>query len=101
MPDTERLSDEALDALLFLSRLELSPDERSRLKRQAGEIISHFDSLSRIDTSDAQADHSGAVDAGSLRADEIGPSLPVPAMKRLSGNFLDGYFAVPKIIEGE
>ena len=101
MAGKEILTDEILETLLYLSRLGLSSEERIRMKQQAEDIISHFDTLSKFGTEKIIGEAGNEIDADMLRKDEIEESLPVNDVKRLSENFLDGYFSVPGIIGKE
>lgn len=99
--ETERMSDATLDGLLRLSRLDIEAADRAALKDQAGRIIAYFDLLKGYEASAAEADRDAAVGPEALRPDSAEPGLEVRDVKLFAASWLDGYFGVPKIIEGE
>ena len=57
-----------------------------------------MDILSRFDDSENPYDAYPSTDADSLREDEIEKGLDIPDLKKMTGEFMDGYFRVPKVL---
>lgn len=90
------------EAILYLSRLSATEEEKARLTGQVGAILDYFEVLKKYPTGETHVDAAAAVTPADLRADEVQPSLETRAVKTFAVGFLDQYFSVPKILgEGE
>lgn len=99
MNNEKKLIDEdMLEALLYLSRLAPSSVDLKTLKNQTEQIVAYLDILSRFDDSENPYDAYPSTDADSLREDEIEKGLDIPDLKKMTGEFMDGYFRVPKVL---
>ena len=99
MNSEKKLIDEnMLEALLYLSRLAPSSVDIKTLKNQTEQIVAYLDILSRFDDSENPYDAYPSTDADSLREDEIEKGLDIPDLKKMTGEFMDGYFRVPKVL---
>lgn len=95
----KKLIDEnMLEALLYLSRLAPSSVDLKTLKNQTEQIVAYLDILSRFDDSENPYDAYPSTDADSLREDKIEKGLDIPDLKKMTGEFMDGYFRVPKVL---
>lgn len=92
------IDDNMLEALLYLSRLAPSSVDIKTLKNQTEQIVAYLDILSRFDDSENPYDAYPSTDADSLREDEIEKGLDIPDLKKMTGEFMDGYFRVPKVL---
>ena len=92
------IDDNMLEALLYLSRLAPSSVDLKTLKNQTEQIVAYLDILSRFDDSENPYDAYPSTDADSLREDEIEKGLDIPDLKKMTGEFMDGYFRVPKVL---
>jgi len=92
------IDDNMLEALLYLSRLAPSSIDLKTLKNQVERIVDYLDILSRFDDSENPYDAYPSTDADSLREDEIEKGLDIPDLKKMTGEFMDGYFRVPKVL---
>ena len=92
------INEEVLNNLLYLSRLSPEATDLETLKKQANEIVSYFEILSKYDDSENPYDADPKTEAEKLREDEIVPGLEVHDVKNVSENFMDGYFQVPKVL---
>jgi len=92
------IDDDMLEALLYLSRLAPSSVDLKTLKNQTEQIVTYLDILSRFDDSENPYDAYPSTDADSLREDEIEKGLDIPDLKKMTGEFMDGYFRVPKVL---
>lgn len=100
MSEHKRTVDETtLENLLYLSRLSPESTDMATLKKQVDEIVGYFDILSKYDDSENPYDAYPATTAEALREDEIVPGLEMRDVKKINeGNFMDGYFQVPKVL---
>lgn len=99
MNSEKKLIDEnMLEALLYLSRLAPTSVDLKTLKNQTEQIVAYLDILSRFDDSENPYDAYPSTDADSLREDEIEKGLDIPDLKKMTGEFMDGYFRVPKVL---
>lgn len=99
MNSEKKLIDEdMLEALLYLSRLAPSSVDIKTLKNQTEQIVAYLDILSRFDDSENPYDAYPSTDADALREDEIEKGLDIPDLKKMTGEFMDGYFRVPKVL---
>lgn len=90
------------EAILYLSRLTATEEEKAKLTGQVGAILDYFEVLKKYPTNPTQVDAAQAVGPEALRADEVQPSLETKAVKSFAVGFLDQYFSVPKILgDGE
>ena len=92
------VNDEVLEALLYLSRLSPSATDLNTLKKQVDQIVEYFGILSEFDDSENPYDAYPSTDADSLREDKIEKGLDIPDLKKMTGEFMDGYFRVPKVL---
>ncbi|GMO68618.1 MAG: Asp-tRNA(Asn)/Glu-tRNA(Gln) amidotransferase subunit GatC [Treponemataceae bacterium] len=96
------ITDETLEALLYLSRLSGDSMDLPQLKKQFGEVISYFDILSRFTSGVYQNENPydayPSVNIEDLRQDESVAGLEISDLKQVTPEFLDGYFRVPKVL---
>lgn len=98
MSTHKTIDEETLNNLLYLSRLSPESTNLETLKKQANEIVSYFDILSKYDDSENPYDAYPSTVAENLREDEVVAGLDIPNVKNVSENFMDGYFQVPKVL---
>lgn len=100
MSETKRtVNEDTLEALLYLSRLSPESTDMATLKKQVDEIVGYFDILSKYDDSENPYDAYPTTTAEALREDEVVPGLEMHDVKNINkGNFVDGYFQVPKVL---
>lgn len=92
------IDENTLEALLYLSRLSPESTNMETLKHQVDEIVGYFGVLSKFDNSENPYDAYPATQCDKLRGDEVVRGLDMPDVKKISENFMDGYFQVPKVI---
>ena len=99
MSDTKRTVDEdTLEKLLYLSRLSPESTDMATLKKQVDDIVGYFDILSKYDDSENPYDAYPRTEADKLRDDTVVDGLEISDVKKVSENFMDGYFQVPKVL---
>ena len=98
MSTQKNIDETTLENLLYLSRLSPESTNLTILKKQVDEIVSYFETLSKFDDSQNPYDAYPSTDVSKLRDDEIVNELEIPDVKKVSENFMDGYFQVPKVL---
>lgn len=98
MSAQKNIDERTLENLLYLSRLSPESTNLSTLKNQVDEIVGYFETLSKFDDNQNPYDAYPSTQADKLREDEIVNGLDVPDVKKVSDNFMDGYFQVPKVL---
>jgi aspartyl-tRNA(Asn)/glutamyl-tRNA(Gln) amidotransferase subunit C len=93
-----KITSETLDALLYLSRLSADSCDLTVLRQQVDQIVAYFDILSAYDDSENPYDAYPSTVAEDLRTDEVRKEVAVTDLKKMSEEFLDGYFRVPKVL---
>ena len=84
-----------------LARLELTPDERERLRAQLGVILEHAAKVGEVATADVPPTAYAIPRSNVLRPDEPTPSLPVEEVLANAPEREDDRFKVPRIAEVE
>ena len=89
-----------VDHAAELARLELSDDERERLRGELGQILQAFEALNTLDTEHipptAQVIPLGNVE----RDDKVADSLPLDSVLANAPRVEDGQIRVPPVLEG-
>ena len=97
--DEKKIIDESvLEALLYLSRLAGSSIDLKTLKNQVDRIVEYFDVLSEFDDSENPYDAYPSTDVDALREDVSVHGIDIPDVKKMTDEFMDGYFRVPKVL---
>ena len=89
---------QTLENLLYLSRLSPESTNMETLKQQVDDIVGYFDILSKYDDSENPYDAYPSTEAEKLRDDTIVPGLEMADVKKVTDEFMDGYFQVPKVL---
>jgi aspartyl-tRNA(Asn)/glutamyl-tRNA(Gln) amidotransferase subunit C len=84
-----------------LARLELTADERERLRTQLGVILEHAAKVGEVATEDVPPTAYAIPRSNVLRPDEPTPSLPVEDILANAPDREDDRFKVPRIAEVE
>lgn len=98
MATHKSIDETTLENLLELSRLSADSTSLAILKKQVDEIIGYFAVLSKYDDSENPYDAYPTTEADKLREDEIVAGLAMSDVKKVSKDFMDGYFQVPKVL---
>lgn len=94
----KQIDEETLGNLLYLSRLSPESTNLETLKKQVSEIVGYFDILSKYDDSENPYDAYPSTEVEKLRDDTVVPGLEIQDVKKITDEFMDGYFQVPKVI---
>ena len=94
----KKIDQETLENLLYLSRLSPESTNMETLKKQVDEIVGYFEILSKYDDSENPYDAYPSTQVEKLRGDEVVDGLEITDVKKVSKDFMDGYFQVPKVL---
>jgi aspartyl-tRNA(Asn)/glutamyl-tRNA(Gln) amidotransferase subunit C len=93
-----RIRSEEVREIATLARLELSDQEIERMTGDLDAILGYVEALKDLDTSAVEPmTHAVPFDCP-LRADEVGPSLPVEEALRNAPRREESFFQVPRIV---
>ena len=88
-----------IDHVARLARLDLTDDEKSKLKVQLGAILEHAAKVGEVATDDVPPTAYAIPRANVFREDVVEPSLPRQAALQNAPAAQDDRFKVPKIAE--
>ena len=89
-----------VDHAAELARLELSDDERERLRGELGRILQAFETLNALDT-DHIPPTAQVIPLGNVERDDVvADSLPLDAVLVNAPRVEDGQIRVPPVLEG-
>ena len=88
-----------IDHVARLARLELSAEEKERLRAQLGIILEHAAKVGEVATADVPPSATAIPRVNVLRPDEPGASLPQEEILGNAPAAEDGRFRVPRISE--
>ena len=94
----KKIDQETLENLLYLSRLSPESTDMETLKKQVDDIVGYFEILSKYDDSENPYDAYPSTQVEKLRGDEVVEGLEITDVKKVSNDFMDGYFQVPKVL---
>ena len=98
MSTQKTIDEKTLENLLYLSRLSSDATDLATLKKQVDDIVGYFEILSKFDDSQNPYDAYPSTQPDKLRDDAVVEGLDIPDVKKVSENFMDGYFQVPKVL---
>ena len=82
-----------------LARLELSPEERERMREQLDRILGYIDKLRQLDTTGVEPTSHAVPTVNVFRKDELRPCLSPEEMLANAPDRSGEFFHVPRIIE--
>lgn len=95
-------TEDAVRDVAELANLRLTPEEIARMAHDLGEILTHIEKLSELDTSNVEPMAQVLFEGGpleSLRDDTVTPPLSNDAALANAPDPGAGFFKVPKVIE--
>lgn len=95
----KKIDAQTLENLLYLSRLSSESTNMETLSKQVDDIVGYFDILSKYDDSENPYDAYPSTEAEKLREDSVVNGLEITDVKKISKEFMDGYFQVPKVLD--
>ena len=90
-----------IDHVARLARLELTDDEKARLREQLGVILEAAAKVSEVATDDVPPTAYAISRSNVLRPDKITPSLTVEEVLSNAPEVEDDRFKVPRVVEVE
>jgi aspartyl-tRNA(Asn)/glutamyl-tRNA(Gln) amidotransferase subunit C len=90
-----------IDHVARLARLELSHEEKARLREQLGAILEHAAKVGEVAADDVPPTAYAIPRSNVLRPDEITPSLTLEEVLANAPEVEDDRFKVPRIVEVE
>ena len=97
MAQNSKITPEVFDNLLYLSRLSSNDSDMESIAGQVSQIVEYFDILKKYDVP-AEADNTTMISEGLLRSDTIVAGVTQSDLKKMSSEYMDGYFRVPKVL---
>ena len=94
------VTEQDLTTTAHLSRLAIPAAEKDAALKTLGDFLTYVDNLSDVDTKDVQPTTYALPIENVFRADEIRPSLSNEAALSNAPLHENGYFKVPKVLEG-
>ena len=88
-----------IDHVARLARLDLTDEEKSKLRTQLAAILEHAAKVGEVATEDVPPTAYAIARANVFREDLVEPSLPLQAALQNAPAEQDGRFKVPKIAE--
>ena len=94
------VTEQDLTTTAHLSRLAIPAAEKDAALKTLGDFLTYVDNLSDVDTKDVQPTTYALPIENVFRADEARPSLSNEAALSNAPLHENGYFKVPKVLEG-
>ena len=95
-----KISRQDVEQVALLSRLEISDNEAEKFTGQLNAIFGYIDMLGKVDTENVEPTAHVLPLKNVMRPDEVRTSLPREQALANAPAQEDGFFKVPKILEG-
>ncbi len=95
------LTQEEVEHVARLARLELAPDEMETMRRQLSGVLEHINRLNEVDTSAIPPTAQIFALQDVLREDNPRPSYPQAVMLANAPDAVEGLFRVPAVLDTE
>lgn len=93
------ISDQEMEHLKTLARLELSAEETQGLKEDLNKILGYFEQIRDLDTARVEELARPVASMNVFREDQARPSLPPGEALELAVEAHEGFFKVPRTVE--
>ena len=94
-----RLTKEDIESVAYLSRLELSDDEKDKFTGQINRLLENFEKLQELDTDDIEPTSHVIPVYNVFREDKSRPSFPAEEVISNGPQVADNCFVVPRVVE--
>ena len=94
-----KLTREDIESVAYLSRLQLSEEEKDRLTTQINRLLGNFEKLQEIDTDDVEPTSHVIPVSNVFRKDESRPSLPAAEVVSNGPQVAGECFVVPRVVD--
>lgn len=91
----------AVDHVARLARLDLSEDERERMRVELSKILEHAEKIQELDLDRVEPTSHAIPIRNVMRSDEVRPSLSQQEALTSAPEVSEGRFKVPRILEEE
>jgi aspartyl-tRNA(Asn)/glutamyl-tRNA(Gln) amidotransferase subunit C len=95
-----KISAEEIKKIALLSRLEIQDNQIDSVGKQLNDILTYMDLISQVDISDVEPTGYAVSMRNVMREDVSQPSLPNEKALQNAPEQENGYFKVPKVIQG-
>lgn len=95
-----KINRQDVENVALLSRLEMTAEELEAYSGQLNAILEYVDVLNKLDTTGIEPTAHVLQLKNVMRPDEVKPSLPRELALSNAPEAEDGYFKVPKVMEG-
>ncbi|WP_094604209.1 Aspartyl/glutamyl-tRNA(Asn/Gln) amidotransferase subunit C [Sporomusa silvacetica DSM 10669] len=95
-----KINRQDVENVALLSRLEMTAEELEAYSSQLNAILEYVDVLNKLDTKGIEPTAHVLQLKNVMRPDEVKPSLPQELALSNAPEVEDGYFKVPKVMEG-
>lgn len=95
-----KITGKEVEQVALLSRLEIPQDQIEMFASQLSAVLDYAESLSQLDTENIRPMTHVLPLQNVMRPDEVQPSLPRDLAQQNAPELEDGYFKVPKVVEG-
>ncbi len=92
------LSEDEVDHIAHLARLELSGEEKTQFSRDLSEILCYVNQLQELDTKDIEATFTVIPLMNVMREDRMKPSMPTDDALSNAPEREEDYFKMPRIL---
>ena len=96
--DSKRISEKEVEHVAWLSKIELSEEEKRLFTEQFNSILEYFRVIDEADTEDVPPTYHAVELANVLREDAVEPSLSRDKALANASNREKGFFKAPKIL---
>ena len=94
-----RLTRENIESVAYLSRLELSDEEKDRITGHINRLLENFEKLQELDTDDVEPTSHVIPVSNVFRKDVSRPSLPAREVVSNGPRVAGECFVVPRVVE--
>lgn len=95
-----KINRQDVEKVALLSRLDMTPEEIDTYAGQLNAILEYADVLNKLDTQGVEPTAHVLPLKNVMRPDAVWPSLPQELAMSNAPEAEDGYFKVPKVMEG-
>lgn len=95
-----KINRQDVENVALLSRLDMTPEELDMFAGQLNAILEYADVLNKLDTQGVEPTAHVLPLKNVMRPDAVRPSLPQELALSNAPEAEDGYFKVPKVMEG-
>ncbi len=92
------IDENTVNKLLDMSRIDIKPETKHKFLNQIKEIVSFVEKIGGMNTDQTDNRETIFEQSDVLRDDNIEPTFTHSELRKYTKNFIDGYYAVPKVI---